>query len=147
MNTRELGRSGLTVSAIGFGCMSTTGAYDSPSPDRDAMIALVRQAVDEGVTFFDTAEAYGPHTNEQLVGDAGDHEATPAQVALAWLIGREPWIVPIPGTTKPHRLTENNGAARLQLGDDEMEELNGAAAAIGIAGDRFPDALEAATNL
>jgi aryl-alcohol dehydrogenase-like predicted oxidoreductase len=66
---RMLGSSGLEVSAIGHGCMSTTGGY-SDKPDRKEMISLLRTAVDSGVTFFDTAEIYGPYANEELVGEA-----------------------------------------------------------------------------
>jgi aryl-alcohol dehydrogenase-like predicted oxidoreductase len=69
MQKRKLGRSGLEVSAIGLGCMGMSFAYGTP-PDRREMIALLRAAVDRGVTFFDTAEAYGPFTNEELVGEA-----------------------------------------------------------------------------
>jgi aryl-alcohol dehydrogenase-like predicted oxidoreductase len=69
MQTRELGRSGLQVSAIGLGCMGLNH-HRGPAPDRSAMIALVRAAVARGVTFFDTAEVYGPFTNEELVGEA-----------------------------------------------------------------------------
>jgi aryl-alcohol dehydrogenase-like predicted oxidoreductase len=69
MNKRTLGTSGLEVSAIGLGCMTMTGGY-SGHPDRTEMIALLRGAVDRGVTFFDTAEIYGPHINEELVGEA-----------------------------------------------------------------------------
>ena len=69
MQTRTLGNSGLEVSAIGFGCMGMTSAYGQPG-DRQGMIALVRAAVERGVTFFDTAEAYGPFANEELVGEA-----------------------------------------------------------------------------
>ena len=69
MRTRRLGRSGLEVSAIGLGCMGLTSSYGEP-PDRAAMLALVRAAVERGVTFFDTAEVYGPYVNEELVGEA-----------------------------------------------------------------------------
>jgi aryl-alcohol dehydrogenase-like predicted oxidoreductase len=69
MDKRTLGTSGLEVSAIGLGCMSMTGGY-SDKPDRQEMISLVRTAVDRGVTFFDTAEIYGPYANEELVGEA-----------------------------------------------------------------------------
>ena len=65
MDIRKLGRSGLTVSAIGFGCMGYGAA-----PDKANLIALIRAAVESGVTFFDTAEAYGPWTNEEIVGEA-----------------------------------------------------------------------------
>ena len=69
MQKRTLGSGGLEVSAIGLGCMSMTGGY-SDRPDRQQMVALIRGAVDRGVTFFDTAEIYGPYANEELVGEA-----------------------------------------------------------------------------
>ncbi len=69
MKHRTLGRSGLNVSAMGLGCMGMSWSY-SPVPDRHAMLTLLRAAVDRGVTFFDTAEVYGPHANEALVGEA-----------------------------------------------------------------------------
>jgi aryl-alcohol dehydrogenase-like predicted oxidoreductase len=69
MQMRELGDSGLAVSAIGFGCMGLN-YHRGPAPERREMIALVRAAVERGVTFFDTAEVYGPFTNEELVGEA-----------------------------------------------------------------------------
>ncbi|HLZ09005.1 MAG TPA: aldo/keto reductase, partial [Chloroflexota bacterium] len=69
MQRRKLGNSNLEVSAIGLGCMSMTGGY-SFSPDRQKMIALIRAAVERGVTFFDTAQVYGRFANEELVGEA-----------------------------------------------------------------------------
>jgi aryl-alcohol dehydrogenase-like predicted oxidoreductase len=69
MQKRQLGKSGLEVSALGFGCMGLNTSYGK-APDRQEMIRLVRSAVERGVTFFDTAEVYGPHTNEELVGEA-----------------------------------------------------------------------------
>ncbi len=69
MRKRELGRSGLEVSAIGLGCMGMN-YHRGPAPDKNKMIALIRDAVARGVTFFDTAEVYGPFTNEELVGEA-----------------------------------------------------------------------------
>ena len=69
MQKRRLGKSDLEVSAIGLGCMGMTHSY-APFPDRREMIALIRSAVELGVTFFDTAEVYGPYTNEELVGEA-----------------------------------------------------------------------------
>ncbi len=69
MQMRTLGTSGLTVSALGLGCMGMSWAY-GPAPDKAAMIALLRQAVELGVTFFDTAEVYGPYVNEELLGEA-----------------------------------------------------------------------------
>ncbi len=69
MKTRKLGNSGLEVSAIGLGCMGLNFAYGQPMEKKDA-IALLRNAVEQGITFFDTAEAYGPYTNEEIVGEA-----------------------------------------------------------------------------
>ncbi len=69
MEKRKLGRSGLEVSALGLGCMGMSIAY-GPAGDKQEMIALIRKAVERGVTFFDTAEIYGPYTNEELVGEA-----------------------------------------------------------------------------
>ena len=69
MKYRELGKSGLKVSAVGLGCMGMSHGY-GPAADRTEMIALIRRAVEAGVTFFDTAEVYGPFENEALVGEA-----------------------------------------------------------------------------
>src|SRR5580765_5057362 len=69
MKKRMLGRSGLEVSALGLGCMGMSHGYGPPS-DKQAMISLLRTAVDRGISFFDTAEVYGPFTNEELVGEA-----------------------------------------------------------------------------
>jgi aryl-alcohol dehydrogenase-like predicted oxidoreductase len=325
MQKRQLGRSGLEVSAIGLGCMGLSTAY-GPATDRSAAIALIRAAVDRGVTFFDTAEVYGPYANEELVGEAlapvreqviiatkfgfridpansedvgldsrpahirevadaslkrlrtdvidlfyqhrvdpqvpiedvagtvkdliqagkvryfGMSEAgtntirrahavqpvaalqseyslwwrepeaeilplleslgigfvpfsplgrgfltgaidhntkfdandfrntvprfsgearkanqalvdvlrgmaaakgtTTAQIALAWLLAQKPWVVPIPGTTKLHRLEENLGAARLALTPEDLQEIETAAAAITVKGARYPEHLQ-----
>jgi aryl-alcohol dehydrogenase-like predicted oxidoreductase len=69
MQTRTLGKSGLTVSALGLGCMGMSFGYGPPA-DKQEMISLLRSAVKRGITFFDTAEVYGPFTNEELVGEA-----------------------------------------------------------------------------
>src|SRR5258707_14222617 len=69
MQTRKLGKSNLEVSAIGLGCMGLSFGY-GPAVEREQGIALIRGAYERGVTFFDTAEVYGPFTNEQLVGEA-----------------------------------------------------------------------------
>ena len=328
MRTRTLG-SGLEVSALGLGCMGMSHGY-GPAADRDASLALLRTAVDSGVTFFDTAEAYGPYVNEELVGEAlapvrdqvviatkfgfafdgdgrqvgvdsrpahvrevaeaslrrlgtdvidlfyqhrvdpsvpiedvagtvaelvaegkvrhfgmseagaatirrahavhpvtalqseyslwtrhqedevlpvlaelgigfvpfsplgrgfltgavdpsatfgegdiragiprfqrealaanqalvdllrevgGRHGATPAQVALAWLLAQEPWVVPIPGTRRADRLAENLGAVDVRLEADDLRELDEAASRIGVVGARYPEAAERMTGL
>jgi len=317
MQTRELGRSGLRVSALGLGCMGLSYGY-GPATGRSEAIALLRAAVEQGVAFFDTAEAYGPFFNEELLGEAlapfrdqlviatkfgfkdghadagldsrperiravaeaslsrlktdridlfyqhrvdpnvpiedvagtvkdliaegkvkhfglseagvdairrahavqpvtalqseyslwwrepeqavlpvleelgigfvpfsplgkgfltgainldtqfaaddfrnsvprfaaearqanqvlvdrisaiaADKGATPAQIALAWLLARKPWIVPIPGTTKLHRLTENLGAVAVVLSDAELQQIGAALDSIAIVGDRY----------
>jgi len=69
MQQRKLGQSGLEVSALGLGCMGMSYGY-GPAADKQEMISLIRSAVDRGITFFDTAEAYGPYANEELVGEA-----------------------------------------------------------------------------
>src|SRR5512147_871384 len=69
MDKRALGRGGLEVSAIGLGCMGMSFGY-GPAANKKEMIALIRKAAERGVTFFDTAEAYGPFRNEELVGEA-----------------------------------------------------------------------------
>src|SRR6202008_1721138 len=69
MQKRKLGKSSLEVSAIGLGCMGLSFGY-GPAVEKQAGIALIRSAVERGVTFFDTAEVYGPFTNEELVGEA-----------------------------------------------------------------------------
>jgi aryl-alcohol dehydrogenase-like predicted oxidoreductase len=69
MQKRKLGNSNLEVSAIGLGCMGMSFSY-APFPDKQEMISLLRSAVERGITFFDTAEVYGPYTNEELVGEA-----------------------------------------------------------------------------
>jgi aryl-alcohol dehydrogenase-like predicted oxidoreductase len=332
MDKRTLGSNGLEVSAIGLGCMTMTGGY-SDKPDRQEMILLIRTAVERGVTFFDTAEIYGPYANEDLVGealapyrgqvvigtkfgwdidpverkprgrvtsrpevikqvvdgslqrlgvetidlyyqhrvdpgvpiedvagavkelieagkvkhfgmseaaaatirrahavqpvtavqseyslwwrrpeegvlatceelgigfvpysplgkgfltgtinastsfdpstdirstiprftpDALQHNqavvdllasiaqrkgATPGQIALAWLLAQKPWIVPIPGTRKLHRLEENIGAADIELSADELAEIEDAASKIQVQGGRYHEAQERMTNL
>ena len=325
MKQRRLGRNGPEVSAIGLGCMGMSHGY-LPLPDRREMLSLLRAAVDRGVTFFDTAEAYGPFANEELLGealgpvrdrvviatkfglkieampgvdsrperirsvcdaslrrlnidtidlfyqhrpdpnvpieevagtvkdlvrqgkvrhfglseanvdtirraheiqpvaalqseyslwtrdvepdilpaleelgialvpfsplgrgyltgkidehtplDAGDFRsslprftsdarkanlalvevlksmaqrkgATPAQVALAWLLARRPWIVPIPGTTRLHRLEENIAAASVELAGDDIRAIDEAAAGIQIQGGRYPEQLQRMVN-
>src|SRR5213083_3309819 len=69
MQKRKLGKTNLEVSAIGLGCMGMSFGY-GPAKDKQEMISLIRAAVDRGVTFFDTAEVYGPFVNEELVGEA-----------------------------------------------------------------------------
>jgi aryl-alcohol dehydrogenase-like predicted oxidoreductase len=78
---------------------------------------------------------------------AAKRNATPAQIALAWVLAQKPWIVPIPGTTKLHRLTENNGAASIELTKEELQEIENASARIQITGTRYTEAMEKSTGL
>jgi len=258
MQTRKLGKSGLEVSTIGFGCMGLDFAYGQAMEKPDA-ISLLRKAYELGITFFDTAEAYGPYTNEEIVGEAlatvrnliaegkvrhfglseagvktirrahaiqpvaalqseyslwwrepedevlptleelgigfvpfsplgkgfltgaiddkttfakddfrnvvprfseaarkanlalvdllgtiaARKRATRGQIALAWLLAQKPWIVPIPGTTKVHRLEENVGAANVALNVADLSEVAAALSRIRVDGDRYPAALQA----
>jgi aryl-alcohol dehydrogenase-like predicted oxidoreductase len=329
MQTRTLGNSNLEVSAIGLGCMGMSHGY-GPAADRQEMIALIRTAIERGITFFDTAEVYGPFTNEELLGEAiapfhghvviatkfgfklgpngeqlgtdsrPEHirkvaeeslrrlrldaidlfyqhrvdpgvpieevagavkdliqegkvkyfglseagvqtirrahavqpvtalqseyslwwrepetellpmleelgigfvpfsplgrgfltgtidenatfgssdfrsklprftpearkanqtlvsllgriaqrkNATPAQIAIAWLLAQKPWIVPIPGTTKLHRLEENIGAVKIELTPDDLREIDDAASRITVQGERYPEAMQRMVGL
>jgi aryl-alcohol dehydrogenase-like predicted oxidoreductase len=119
MNKRQLGTSGLEVSEIGVGCMSLTQVYARhrfPRLSQEAMAA-----------------------NQALIAQhrrvAERKHATPAQIALAWLLLRKPWIVPIPGTTKLHRLEENLAAA-LELADQDLAEIDAALSATPVRGAR-----------
>jgi aryl-alcohol dehydrogenase-like predicted oxidoreductase len=78
---------------------------------------------------------------------AAKRNATPAQIALAWVLAQKPWIVPIPGTTKLHRLTENIGAAYIELTAQELKEIEVASAHITITGNRYTEAMEKSTGL
>jgi len=327
MKKRKLGKSNLEVSSVGLGCMGMSASYGPPA-DKQEMISLIRTAVERGITFFDTAEGYGPFTNEELVGEAlapvrdkvviatkfgfkfeGDKQsgtdsrpahikevaeaslkrlktdhidlfyqhrvdpdvaiedvagtvkqlieegkvkhfglseagvqtirrahavqpvtalqseyslwwrepeaevlptleelgigfvpfsplgrgfltgkidenttfdssdfrnsvprftpearkanqalvdllsrvaerkkATPAQIALAWLLAQKPWIVPIPGTTKAQRLEENIGAAAVELTSDDLREIDDTASTITVQGARYPESLQRMTG-
>ena len=106
MKMRKLGTSGLEVSAIGLGCMRMSFG-DAPIGDRAEMISFLRTAVDRGVTFFDTAEVYGPFTNEDLVGEA--LEPFKGRVVIATKFGFQPDAEgkPRPGTafnSRPERI-------------------------------------------
>ena len=77
-----------------------------------------------------------------LLGESRQKKATPAQIALAWLLAQRPWIVPIPGTTKLPRLDENLGAASIALTSDDLRAIEAAASKISVEGARYPEALE-----
>src|SRR6266699_1937797 len=88
MQKRKLGKRGLEVSALGLGCMGMSQSYGVP-PDKQAMIAFIRTAVERGVTFFDTAEIYGPYTNEELVGEALAPVRAQVVIATKFGVGRD----------------------------------------------------------
>jgi len=82
-----------------------------------------------------------------LLGRIGEHKnATPAQIALAWVLAQKPWIVPIPGTTKLHRLDENNGALSVELTPEDLRDIDEAASKITVQGARYPERLEQMTG-
>jgi len=78
---------------------------------------------------------------------AQEHQATPAQISIAWILHQKPWIVPIPGTTKLHRLEENIVGASISLNENELQKINAALAEIKIEGERYPEELERRTGL
>src|SRR5882757_474334 len=105
MKKRKLGKSNLEVSALGLGCMGMSFGY-GPAGDKKEMMAVIRAAVDQGVTFFDTAEIYGPFTNEELVGEA----LAPfrKRVAIATKFGFKTGVPPGPGNldSRPEHIRE-----------------------------------------
>ena len=84
---------------------------------------------------------------DMLHAFAAKRNATPAQIALAWVLAQKPWIVPIPGTTKLHRLTENNSAAAIELSKEELLEIETASVQIEITGTRYTEAMEKSTGI
>ncbi len=110
--------------------------------------------IDEGTTFDsgdfrNTVPRFNPENrkaNQALVDlvtrIAEEKKATAAQVAIAWLLAQKPWIVPIPGTTRIHRLEENLGAADLTLADDDRRELDRLARTVTIQGERYPESAQ-----
>jgi len=126
MNKRTLGKSSLEVSAIGLGCMGMSFGYGPPADQRD-MISLIRSAVDQGVTFFDTAEVYGPFTNEALVGEA--LAPVRRQVVIATKFGFAPGPVAGPGAgprwtaldSRPEHLKQVAEASLLRLRTDVID--------------------------
>ncbi len=121
MQTRTLGKSGLQVSALGFGCMGLSFGY-GPATDRNAGIAIIRKAVDAGVTFFDTAEAYGPFTNEELVGEAlrpfRDHVVIATKFGFTFENGKPAGL-----DSRPSHIREVADASLKRLNTDRIDLL------------------------
>lgn len=117
MEKRKLGNSGLEVSALGLGCMGMSYGY-GPAPDKKEMIALIHKAVEQGVTFFDTAEVYGPFTNEELVGEA--LEPFKGQVVIATKFG---WKLNSDGSGKWNELDSRPEHIK-QVAEESLKRLN-----------------------
>ena len=155
----------MEVSALGLGCMGMSQSY-GPVPDRPEMIALIRTAVERGTTFFDTAEAYSPFKNEELVGKAlepvrnqviiatkfgwevellnsvAEQEgATQAQIALAWLMAQKPWIVSIPGHPAAGAPGRKYRGSAGRMTPADLCEIEAAAAKIHVQGSRLPESV------
>jgi aryl-alcohol dehydrogenase-like predicted oxidoreductase len=135
----ELGIGFVPFSPLGKGYL--TGKIDQSTSfgDKDFRNALPR--------FSPEAVAANRALVGLLTGVADRKHATPAQIALAWLLAQEPWIVPIPGTTKLERLRENTAAADVRLSPDELRQIDAAASQITVQGERYPEELEARTGL
>ena len=97
--------------------------------------------------YTEEARAANKTLLELLHQFAAKRNVTPAQIALAWVLAQKPWIVPIPGTTKLHRLIENNGADSIELTIAELQEIENASAQIKIMGTRYTEAMEKSTGL
>src|SRR5436190_12646983 len=119
MQKRRLGNSGLEVSALGFGCMGISFGY-GPAASRADGIAIIRAAVDGGVTFFDTAEAYGPFANEQLVGEAlepvRDHVVVATKFGFKFENGKQAGL-----DSRPSHIRQVADAALKRLKTDRID--------------------------
>ena len=118
MQKRTLGKSGLEVSAIGLGCMGLSFSY-GPATDKDEAIRLLRTAFERGVTFFDTAEAYGPFANEELLGEA--LEPIRDQVVIATKFGFKEGVVAQGQDSRPERIRAVADAALKRLRTDRID--------------------------
>ena len=136
----ELGIGFVPFSPLGKGFLTgTVSASSTFDQENDLRSRIPRFGAD--------ALQHNAAMVDQLQSFATAKGATPAQIALAWLLARKPWIVPIPGTTKLHRLEENLAAADITLTTEELNQLTEASSRIEIQGGRYPDDLEAQTNL
>ena len=137
---QELGIGFVPFSPLGkgflTGTVSATTTFDKANDIRASIPRFEPAALEHNRAVVDL-----------LIDIAQRKEATPGQIALAWLLAQKPWIVPIPGTRKLHRLEENIGAADLPLSADELTEINATADQIHFEGGRYPDFLERQTNL
>ncbi|MGX1101383.1 aldo/keto reductase [Amorphus sp. MBR-141] len=134
----ELGIGLVPYSPLGKGFLTGTMGKDTKISENDFRALLPRftpEAMEKNQALVDLLK---------LIAD--EKQATPAQIALAWLLAKKPWIVPIPGTTKLHRLEENLGAAEIELEVGDLSRINAALAEIDIQGERYPETLMATTG-
>jgi len=134
----ELGIGVVAYSPLGKGFLTGAMSKDTKIGDNDFRKNLPRftpEAMEKNQALVDLLKRI-----------AGENKATPAQIALAWLLAQKPWIVPIPGTTKLHRLEENLGAANVKLTAGDLAGIKRAAAEIQIEGERYPEYLMATTG-
>lgn len=135
----ELGIGFVPFSPLGKGFltgqMNATTTFDS-SDFRSTLPRFTPEALQANQALIDLLTTIGKRK-----------DATPAQIALAWLLAQKPWIVPIPGTTKPHRLDENIGAVDIELTPDDLQDIDSAATKITVVGARYPEKLEKMTGL
>jgi aryl-alcohol dehydrogenase-like predicted oxidoreductase len=134
----ELGIGFVCYSPLGKGFLTGAMSKDTKIGDNDFRKNLPRftpEAMEKNQTLVDLLKRI-----------AAEKKATPAQIALAWLLAQKPWIVPIPGTTKLHRLEENLGAANVKLTAQDLAEIKRAAAEIQVEGERYPEQLMATTG-
>ena len=134
----ELGIGFVPYSPLGKGFLTGAMSKDTPLGDGDFRKILPRftpQAMEKNQALVDLLRRIGAEIG-----------VTPAQIALAWLLAQKPWIVPIPGTTKLHRLEENLGSANVVLTQDSLAEISRAAAEIHVEGERYPEQLLATTG-
>ncbi|MBV8175192.1 MAG: aldo/keto reductase [Verrucomicrobia bacterium] len=134
----ELGIGFVSYSPLGKGFLTGAMSKDTKIGDNDFRKNLPR--------FTPEAMEKNQRLVDLLKRIAAEKKATPAQIALAWLLAQKPWIVPIPGTTKLHRLEENLGAANVKLTAQDLAEIKRAAAEIQIEGERYPEHLMATTG-
>jgi aryl-alcohol dehydrogenase-like predicted oxidoreductase len=134
----ELGIGFVPYSPLGKGFLTGTMTSETKLGANDFRANLPR--------FTPEAMAKNQALVDLLKRIAADKGATPAQIAIAWLLAQRPWIVPIPGTTKLHRLEENLGAADVELTASDLAEIQSAAADIQVEGERYPAALMATTG-
>nr|WP_272956084.1 aldo/keto reductase [Actinopolymorpha rutila] len=135
----ELGIGVVPYSPLGKGFLTGTIDANTVFTEGDIRATIPR--------FADDMRRANHALVEKISAIATQLEATPGQIALAWLLAQKPWIAPIPGTRKLHRLEENIAAADLQLPADSLAEIQDAADTVAIEGGRYPEHLERMTNL